>query len=261
MPILDGVQRSDDDGNLDVLRPYRAWGTKGRRDMTGGFPNTAAGTVIPNAFFSAVLPDISDPAELIVSIYVFYALGQKRRHPRFVTLRELEADAGLARSLEAIASSEAESPLARGLALAIRRETLVQATTDGETLFTANMPANRRALERLAADGVRIEAPLPPANGERAANIFSLYEDNIGSITPLISDELKEAEGQYSAQWIEDAFREAAELNKRSWRYVRTILQRWETEGRHEELRRDPEADWLARRYREGKRPPARTTP
>ena len=27
-----------------------------------GFPNSAAGTVIPNAFFSRVLPEISDPA-------------------------------------------------------------------------------------------------------------------------------------------------------------------------------------------------------
>ena len=230
-----------------------------------GFANSAAGTVIPNAFFARVLPEISDPAELVVSAYVFFALGLRRRQPRFVTLRELEADAGLARSLANLGGAGA---LERGLELAVARGTLVQATLREpqdereETLYTANMPGNVRGLERLAANGVSIEQPRPAAEREAAPNIFALYESNIGSITPLLVDELREAEGQFPMEWIEAAFREAAELNKRSWRYVRAILQRWETEGRgHEEHRRDPEADWLARRYREGKRPPSRAAP
>ena len=240
-------------------------------DFTG-FPNSAAGTVIPNAFFARVLPEITDPAELVVSAYVFFALGLHRRQPRFVTLRELEADAGLARALANLCPGEHESPLARGLDLAVARGTLVRAvlrsaTADqderNETLYTANMPANVRGLERLAAEGVSIERPLPAAERDAAApNIFALYEANIGSITPLLVDDLREAEERFPPEWIEAAFREAAELNKRSWRYVRAILQRWETEGRgHEEHRRDPESDWLARRYREGKRPPSRAAP
>jgi len=239
--------------------------------VSTGFPNSAAGTVIPNAFFASVLPEITDPAELVVSAYVFFALGQRRRQPRFVTLRELEADATLDRTLTNLCTQEDRSPLARrsgrgeggeghlahGLDLAVLRGTLIRATSGDDVLYTINLPSNVRALQRLSTEGVLIDAPLPAGQRERAPNIFSLYEANIGSITPLIVDELQEAEGQYPAEWIEDAFREAAELNKRSWRYVRTILQRWEIEGRHEEHRRDPEADWLARRYRAGKRPPA----
>jgi DnaD/phage-associated family protein len=266
-----------------------------------GFANSAAGTVIPNAFFARVLPEITDPAELVVSAYVFFALGLRQRQPRFLTLRELEADAGLALALANLCG---EGALQRGLELGVARGTLVRATlphptphpqdepegmslrvratlphptprplgkpegmsrrerTSGETLYTTNMPANVRGLERLAAEGVSIEEPRPAAEREAAPNIFALYEANIGSITPLLVDELREAEERYPAEWIEDAFREAAELNKRSWRYVRAILQRWETEGRgHEEHRRNPEADWLARRYREGKRPPSRAAP
>ena len=264
-------------------------------DLTG-FSNSAAGAVIPNAFFSRVMPEISDPAELVVSAYVFFALGLRRRHPRFVTLRELEADAGLARALENLCRIDDRSPLAhesgrgeggeghlrRGLDLAIARGTLVRATltrpiptpnvdkpegmslriADEEALYTTNMPTNVRGLERLEAEGVSIQEPPPAADRETAPNIFALYEANIGSITPLIVDDLTEAEGRYPQEWIEAAMREAAELNKRSWRYVRAILQRWETEGRgHEEHRRNPETDWLARRYREGKRPPSRATP
>ena len=63
-------------------------------------------------------------------------------------------------------------------------------------------------------------------------NIFSLYEDNIGVLSPLIVDELKEAEQAYPQGWIEDAFREAVTRNKRSWRYVAKILESWEREGR-----------------------------
>jgi DNA replication protein len=222
-----------------------------------GFPNSAAATVIPNAFFSSAFPQVTDPAELIVSTYAFFALNQKRRHPRFVTLRELESDATLTRTLANLAPTD--GALARGLDLAVARGTLIRATSADDTLYTINTPSNLRALERLTSDGVRIEAPVPSGDRDGSPNIFSLYEQNIGPITPLLVDELREAEAQYAAGWIEDAFREAAELNKRSWRYVRTILQRWETEGRHEEHRRDPEADWLARRYRAGKRPPAST--
>jgi DnaD/phage-associated family protein len=121
------------------------------------------------------------------------------------------------------------------------------------------MPANRRALERMAADGVSLEQPLPPAKGEPAPNIYTLYEQNIGGITPMIADDLRDAEQRYPPDWIREAFREAAELNKRNWRYIQRILERWETEGpNYATDGRDPEADWLARRYSAGKREPTR---
>ena len=63
-------------------------------------------------------------------------------------------------------------------------------------------------------------------------NIFVLYEQNIGPLTPLLAEELMEAEDTYPAAWIEDAFREAVELNKRSWRYIQRILERWAAEGK-----------------------------
>ncbi|MBE3559929.1 MAG: DnaD domain protein [Ktedonobacteraceae bacterium] len=63
-------------------------------------------------------------------------------------------------------------------------------------------------------------------------NIFVLYEQNIGLLSPLIAEELKDAAEQYPPEWIEDAFREAVQYNKRKWSYIRAILRRWETEGR-----------------------------
>jgi DnaD/phage-associated family protein len=75
-------------------------------------------------------------------------------------------------------------------------------------------------------------------------NIFTLYEENIGMLTPMIAEELRDAEQLYSASWIEDAFREAVSRNKRNWKYIEAILKRWASEGReHGTPGRDSEED------------------
>ena len=66
-------------------------------------------------------------------------------------------------------------------------------------------------------------------------------------LTPLLAEELKDAEREYPADWIKDAFRIAVGNNVRRWNYVRGILERWRREGRGER-RDDKEA---RRRYAE----------
>lgn len=218
-----------------------------------GFPASGTPTLIPNLFFARVLPEITDPAELVATLYVVYAASLTHRRPRFVTGSELAADRTLIRALANMAGGGRDhEALARGLGLAVERRTLLRAKVKGADVYTLNIPANVRELERLG--DVRIEEPLPPAADEAAPNIFTLYEENIGSITPLIAEDLKEAESRYPREWIVRAFREAAELNKRNWRYIERILKRWEIEGpSYEEPERDPQAEWLARRYRKGR--------
>ena len=81
-----------------------------------------------------------------------------------------------------------------------------------------------------------------------------LYEQNIGLLTPMVAEELKEAEKLYPAAWIEEAFREASSLNKRSWRYIERILERWSTEGKNSgKPGRDIKKKGNASRYLKGK--------
>jgi len=61
--------------------------------------------------------------------------------------------------------------------------------------------------------------------------IFKLYEQEIGLITPLIADQLSEAEKDYPAEWFAPAFQEAARNNVRTWSYASAILKRWKIEG------------------------------
>lgn len=228
-------------------------------DTFAGFPSSGRATAVPNLFFARVLPQVESTEELVVSLYFFFAKGLKRRSPRFLTRRELEADGTLLLSLARLAGGHDGEALGRGLTAAVERGTLVRAAARieerDEELYLVNTPANRGALRALDTGGLRIEEPLPPAEGSAAPNIFALYEQNIGSITPLIAEDLKEAEERYRPEWVREAFREAVSLNKRNWRYIERILRRWEAEGPdYEEAGRDTEADWLARRYASGKR-------
>jgi DnaD/phage-associated family protein len=65
-----------------------------------------------------------------------------------------------------------------------------------------------------------------------SSGLFSVYENNIGPITTLIADSLKDAEKTYPLEWITDAIRLSVENNKRSWRYCETILKRWQANGK-----------------------------
>jgi DnaD/phage-associated family protein len=78
-----------------------------------------------------------------------------------------------------------------------------------------------------------------------------LYEQNIGALTPMMAEELMEAERIYEASWIEDAFREAVKADVRKWKYVRAILERWKKEGRGDEASRGA-AERDRRRFIEG---------
>lgn len=232
-----------------------------RDEKFNGFPDSGLATTIPNLFFAQVMPRIEHPEELAVSVYCFYAVSQSdhSRRPRFVTRAELAAEGALVRSLAALGYETAAEALESGLRLAVKRKTLVRAVmeTDGRTeeLFAVNTPSNRRALEALAGGRIHAWEPLPPATASAFPGIFALYEQHVGTITPLIADELLDAEKQYPPEWLQAAFREAALANKRSWRYIESILRRWKIEGPdYEEPERDTGVEWLERRYREGKR-------
>lgn len=214
-----------------------------------GFPNRGQFVSIPDAFFTSLLPQIKDPVELRVSLHLFRHLYRRRGYPRFVTRAELLADGALMLGLQEGGHSSAADVLDKGLEQAVARGTFLHLAL-GEAgkidhLYFMNREEDRRAMGRIAAgelDLGRLPQPEPAITRERP-NIFVLYENNIGLLTPLLAEELAEAEQLYPAEWIEDAFKEAVELNRRSWRYISRILERWGQEGRGDgETRRHPGA-------------------
>jgi len=91
------------------------------------------------------------------------------------------------------------------------------------------------------------------ASGDHSAgpNLYRLYEENIAPITPLMADELKEAEKEYPFEWLEEAIQIAVVNNVRRWRYIQAILKSWKEEGRNGRDQRNAEADY--KQYTQGK--------
>ncbi len=203
-----------------------------------GFAGRLDYVPIPKAFYSDVLPRITDSAELLVCLHLFRLLAAKRGYPPAVARHLLLEDPLLAAGFTTLGRDHA-AEAARGLALALERGVFLQAAAPrGEPALLLNQPASQRAavaIERgdapLAdgAGGQPQRSSLPPV---AAADIYTLYEENIGMLTPIIAEQLAEVERDYPPGWIAEAIGIAVAANQRHWRYVNAILQRWKTEGK-----------------------------
>jgi DNA replication protein len=211
---------------------------------------------LPEAFFTAVLPGIEDIGELKVTLYLFRLLYKKRGSPRCASDRELLADPLLRRTLRRQGDPRpVEERLRAALEQALIRGTLlrVRVRVDEEIVawYFFNTDRSRRAVAKLLRGETPPEALLEletagddarVGQDQRVAheftleverpNIFTLYEQNVGLVLPLVAEELREAEDHYPREWVEEAFRQAVQQNKRKWSYIRAILRRWETEGK-----------------------------
>jgi DnaD/phage-associated family protein len=80
------------------------------------------------------------------------------------------------------------------------------------------------------------QRPIPAENRltgaqPEPANVFRLYEQNMGALTPMIADSLRDAEASDGAEWVCAAIQEAVKNNRRAWSYCEAILKRWRIEG------------------------------
>lgn len=221
-----------------------------------GFPDGKISlTPIPEPFFSELLPEIDHLGELKVSLYVFWRLNRMEGNFRCLLLSDLTADKRLMQALGQN-PDEAEQRLEEAIRRAVTRGTLLEVSLvlreRPEPVYFLNSPKGRAAVEAIRQGKWRpsSDPQVPIELSPERPNIFRLYEDHIGPLTPLLSEALNEAQDLYPEEWIEDAFRIAVEYNKRSWRYIEAILRRWQEGGRDEQNRGDSQKD--RRRYIEG---------
>jgi DnaD/phage-associated family protein len=118
------------------------------------------------------------------------------------------------------------------LAAGILLEAVVGDGPLAERWVFRNDPSGRRARDRAQTDGMPRDTPAGAARAAdlAATSIYALYEENIGPLTPLIAEELADAEALHSPQRIETAFRAAVEANVRRWSYVKAVLERMSRE-------------------------------
>ena len=222
-----------------------------------GFPDGKVQlTRIPDPLLTDLLPEIDHLGELKLILYAFWRLERMEGAFRYLRRENFLEDQRFMNGL-ASGNIEAEAALDEALQRCIQRGSLLEASLEleggKETLYFLNSPKGRAAVQAIQRGEWRYTGdPLSPLSlSLDKPNLFRIYEENIGPLTPMIADKLGEAEDNYPAQWIEEAVQIAVENNVRRWSYVEAILKRWQEGGRDERTdRRDTEKD--RRRYVEG---------
>lgn len=202
--------------------------------MSGAFPGFNSGTeIVPTQFFEELLPEIDTLPEMKVTMFTFYLLNQYEGDQRYLLRTDYTEALPFMQGLSA-ETEEAEQLLNKGLEAAVKRGTLLSVDYGEVQLFFLNSPKGRAAIGSLE-DGTWTPDAFLHLSGKSdlfRPNIFKIYEENIGPLTPMIADILRDSEKLYSSDWLADAVEQAVINNARSWRYIEAILKSWKENGR-----------------------------
>ena len=70
---------------------------------------------------------------------------------------------------------------------------------------------------------------------EAVGRLCRLWETATGStVTRMVGDEMESSIGEMPEEWVADAIRETGLAGVKSWRYTKTILDRWKLDGREQ---------------------------
>ncbi|MCX6079795.1 MAG: DnaD domain protein [Chloroflexi bacterium] len=199
-----------------------------------GFNSSETFTPVPDALFR-LLGEIDDLNELKLTLYVLWRIEHIEGAFRQICRSEIAEDDNFMNALTA-------DGLDSGLQKAVHRGTLIRIENPDGGFYFLNSPRGRASADAMRKGDWRASV-VPSQPPREIPNVFKLYEENIGPLTPLIAEALKDAEKTYAPEWIADAIEQSVKLNKRNWKYIDAILRRWKEEGRaKKQNRRDTEA-------------------
>jgi DNA replication protein len=194
---------------------------------------------IPIELTSSLLKEIDSYVEfkcIFRTIALIYGLRPKRI---WITFEELIGDPVLQESFQSTNTEDIKGKIIEGLLAAKKRKTiLIREKTINQIENSIILVNDKISNDLLAKNNIAslntldLEQPEFQYAQKKQINIYSLYENNIGHMTPMMAEELKLAETKYPDIWIEEAFMEAVKNNIRNWKYISSILNRWETEGK-----------------------------
>ena len=192
-----------------------------------GFKKNVKYIPIPAPIFDTLLESMSNISELKLMLRIMWLLQIYNRKPQFITENEIITDkltskliGGSDKVIESLCTLENY-----GIIKSSKQK------SDGIKIIFLNSETIK---DRIAKSDLLIETNQtdPWEKDNEIPNIYSIYEQNIGMITPHIAELIKESENLYPVEWVEDAIKHASKQNKRSWAYIESILNRWKIEGR-----------------------------
>jgi DnaD/phage-associated family protein len=208
-----------------------------------GFPDEIKdGVILPEVFLSRALPVMTSIDEARVCMQFFRLLkGDAEGYLTAEELLEAENASDLSMTAERVTDA-LEQATDHGILLLVSYR--------GDELYFINTP-RARSIQRANAKGVWRPGMASAASAKvERPNVYSLYEQNIGPLTPLLAQTLEDAEAEYSSEWVSEAITIAVKKNARNWKYVEAILRSWKEKGRNETDRRNTEEN--PRNYIEG---------
>ena len=188
---------------------------------------------VPAPVFGELLQEIQDINELKIILRIFRLLHNKKGLERYVSIDELLADRVLSIGLGSMDLNNRRTNIIQSLESSTKRKILIKINRKdiGTSAYFLNTEFERQSMKKMP--DLEHQSDFEPwETGEDRPNIYSLYEQNIGILTPIVAEKIGEAEQKYPVEWIEEAIAEAVSLNSRNWRYISRILERWEIEGK-----------------------------
>jgi len=201
-----------------------------------GFPLKGKMARVPVVFFSELLPEIDNLAEMKVTLYLIWRLQiEEKRH--YLTENDFRSDRGFMSGLGA-RDDQRQEALRDGLERATARGTMLRVSLVGkpgriEHYYFPNSPRGQAAIAGIEKGEWKPDSGETPPAGLHVDRppLFALYEQNIGPLTPMIADHLRDLEDTYSAGQVEWAMAQAVKANVRKLTYIEGILKRRAEEG------------------------------
>ncbi len=205
-----------------------------------GFPaGVTQLTEFPEAFFVDLLPEIDNLDEMKITLYAFWYIQQLVGDIRCMNLSEMRKDTVLKKALSQTEGIENYYIILDiSLAKAVDRGSLlmVDGKNKKDRYYFINTPRSTAIIDGYEKGQWDLDSSSQQQIVGLDLNkpdVYKLYENNIGLITPMIAEQLKAAGDEYPLEWIEDAIRIAVENNVRRWSYISRILASWNERGRN----------------------------
>lgn len=202
-----------------------------------GFPPGKQRLVqVPSLFFSDLLPCIDHLIEMKVTLYCLWAVQRQEGKFRYVRFAEVLNDDLFLQGIP-VPDPQKMDAVQDGFDRSVTRGTLlrvrVRLASGEEDIYFLNTAKGREAVKAIE------KGHWIPGDDQRPIqliierpNLYVIYEQNIGALTPMIAEQLRDLERDYAASWIEDAIRIATSREARNLSFIVSILKRWEKEGR-----------------------------
>lgn len=204
--------------------------------------------IMPEEFFTLILPTIDDLDELKLLILLIQTLNLSESGPAHFSLEQLSNQP------EFLNYFDGESGRVNAaMHKAVEDGMVLKFEADGsEPFYFVNTNKARALIAQLQQGSLKSVDIIAAGTFTEPRTIYQMYEENIGIITPMMAEILKADETEFPADWIADAIKIAVERNARNWKYVHAILDSWKKEGRNgkigsdfEKTRQRSKGKWL----------------